>query len=201
MIQLPPSKNLPAFAVRMKQKGELMISKMLCASALLLGLSLSVFCQGTQDAPDKEHTRQTRYGLIEVKQSPADNTKFQISLNGRKVHEYQGESVEINNIFQDGNKVFAVVGQNSGGSGCPYQFVIIEISGPKSLNVSEDFGSCSDLAKSTMTNGRLIVEMPSWPCTECPESEKRRLSKTIEVYTWGAGKLTHTTKPRPRRWA
>ena len=72
-----------------------------------------------------------------------------------------GYSVEIYNTFQDGNKVFAVVGQNSGGSGCPYQFVIIEISGPKSHNVSEEFGSCSDLAKSTMTNGRLIVEMPS----------------------------------------
>jgi hypothetical protein len=134
-----------------------------------------------------------------VKQSSTDNLKFEITLNGRKIYEYEGENVEIQNIFQNGKKDLLVLEVSSGGSGCPYQFVIIEISGANSYIVSKEFGSCSDVTRSNMTRGRLILEMPSW-CTHCPEREQKKLSKTIEVYTWAAGKLTHTTRPRPVRW-
>jgi hypothetical protein len=172
-----------------------MMIKIFWASALLLGLSLPVFCQGIQD----EHMRRTRYGSVEVKQSAGDNTKFQITFKGRKIHEYEGEGVEIKNAFQVGDKDLLVLGVNSGGSGCPSQYVIIEVSGPNSYVVSDEFGSCSDLdPKIAVTNGRLIVEMPSYYSAEgeVSEREKRRLDNTIEVYTWAAGKLTHTTKPR-----
>ena len=171
-----------------------MMIKIFWASALLLGLSLPVFCQGIQD----EHMRRTRYGSVEVKQSAGDNTKFQITFKGRKIHEYEGEGVEIKNAFQVGDKDLLVLQENSGGIACPSQYVIIEVSGPNSYVVSDEFGSCSDLARSTVTNGALTLEMPSYysPEGEVPESEKRRLDNTIEVYTWAVGKLTHTTKPR-----
>jgi len=62
-----------------------------------------------------------------------------------------------------------------------------------SRSAREEFGSCSDLIKAKLVDGRVIIETPTY--TPHPEyfskKELRKRNSAKEVYTWSKGKFVH----------
>lgn len=72
--------------------------------------------------------------------------------------------------------------QNTGGTACPALFTLVTVTS-QGISQSPEFGTCSDLIKSTQSGDKLIFSMPSM----------QRRGKTN--YVFENGKLTENGKP------
>ena len=101
-------------------------------------------------------------------------------------------------MLRGSGRDYVIVTKYSGGIACPVVIVVVEVDKSGPLAISEEFGSCSDLIKAKLINGRVIIETPTY--TPHPEyfstRELRKRNSTTEVSTWYKGKLSVRTVPR-----
>jgi hypothetical protein len=155
---------------------------------LFLALSTSAYSQEAQAS---------RFGTLRVVDTEG-NLKHQLFLDDKEVFHYEGQSIEILEVFKGKAKDYLVVAANSGGKACPVQLVIIELSSSGKSGQSKTFGSCSDEVKTSFLNGKVIVETPMYaPHPELlSKRELKRRENLKEVYTWFQGKVVKRLKPR-----
>lgn len=155
---------------------------------LFLTLSVSAYAQEEQAS---------RFGKFRIVDSEG-NLKHQLYLDDKEVFQYRGQSIEVLEVFKGKAKDYVVVAGNSGGTACPMQLVIIELSGSGKSVRSAAFGSCSDEIKTSFINGKVIVETPMYaPHPELlPKQELKRRERLKEVYSWSQGRLIKRLKPR-----
>lgn len=153
----------------------------------LLFLTLSVSADGRQEPS-------SRFGVLEIKDDES-RLNHQLLLNGKTLLQYEGRSIEVVRVLKGRGRDYAIVATYSGGIACPAQVVIVEIYQGGRHRKSEEFGSCSDLIKAGLINGRVIIETPTY--TPHPETlskkELRKRLTTKEVYTWYRGRLSEKT--------
>jgi hypothetical protein len=156
--------------------------------ALVFTLSASAYGQEAQAS---------RFGKLRVAHSE-DNLKHQLFLDDKELFQYEGQSIEILEVFKGKAKDYLVVAANSGGTACPVQLVVIELLSSGKSRQSEAFGSCSDEIKTSFVNGRVIVETPMYaPHPELlSKRELKRRESLKEVYSWSQGRLIKSLKPR-----
>jgi hypothetical protein len=152
-----------------------------------LFLTLSVSAYGRQ-VPG------SRFGVLEIKDGESWLNR-QLLLNGKVLLQYEGQSIEVLRVLKGRGRDYAIVATYSGGRACPARVVIVEIYQGGRYRKSEEFGSCSDLIKARLADGRVIVETPTY--TPHPEmlskKELRKRLTTKEVYTWYRGRLSEKT--------
>lgn len=153
----------------------------------LLLLTLSVSTYGQQGLS-------SRFGVLEIKDDES-RLNHQLLLNNKTLLQYEGQSIEVLRVLKERGRDYAIVATYSGGIACPAQVVIVEIYQGGRYRKSEEFGSCSDLIKARLINGRVIVETPTYiPHPELlSEKELRKRLTTKEVYTWYRGSLSEKT--------
>jgi len=138
----------------------------------------------------------SRFGTIEIDDSE-DRFTHRLILNGKKVLEYEGLSVDVYTVLQGSGVDYLIVETNSGGIGCPFQVVIVELYKSGEARVGEPFGSCGEPDTARLIRGRVIVEMGLY--TAHPDllskKELRRRERMKDVYTWYQGELTKKTVP------
>lgn len=153
----------------------------------LLFSTLSVSAYGQQEPG-------SRFGVLEIKDDES-RLGHQLLLNGKVLLQYEGQSIEVLRVLKGRGRDYAIVATYSGGRACPAQVVLVEIYQGGRHRKSEEFGSCSDLIKARLINGRVIVETPTY--TPHPEmlskKELRKRLTTKEVYTWYRGRLSAKT--------
>lgn len=133
----------------------------------------------------------SRFGVIEIKNDD-DQLRHKLLLNDKEIFQYEGQSIEIARVLNGSDRDYLMVSNYSGGIACPVQLVIVEIYKSGRHKISEGFGTCTDLFKVRLAQGRVIVEMPQY--TAHPDvfsrKELRRRQRTKVVYTWYKGKLS-----------
>ncbi|HXQ69328.1 MAG TPA: hypothetical protein VN844_02530 [Pyrinomonadaceae bacterium] len=138
----------------------------------------------------------SRFGALELKQ--ADENQYRLLLNDKEILQLEGAPVEVLSVLRGVDRDYVVVTKYSGGIACPVVVIIVELSKSGPSAISEEFGSCSDLIKAKVVQGRAIVEMPTY--TPHPEyfskKELRKRNSTKQVYTWHKGKLSMKTLAR-----
>jgi hypothetical protein len=103
----------------------------------------------------------SRFGVIEIK-NDNDQLTHKLLLNGKEIFQYEGQSIEIARVLNGSDRGYLMVSNYSGGIACPVQLVIVEIYKSGGHKVSEGFGTCTDLFKVRLAQGRVIVEMPQY---------------------------------------
>ena len=88
-------------------------------------LFLLVAVPFTFSSLQEQHT--SRFGVIEITDDEQDRTKHRLLLNGKEIFQYEGESIEITDVFKGTGRDYVIVSLNSGGIACPIQFVIVEV--------------------------------------------------------------------------
>jgi len=142
----------------------------------------------------------SRFGALELKEDQASNSHrlYRLLFNGKEILQLEGYRVEILRVLRGDGRDYLIVTKHSGGIACPVVIVVVEVEKSGPLAISEEFGSCSDLIKAKLINGRVIIETPTY--TPHPEyfstRELRKRNSTTEVFTWYKGKLFVRTVPR-----
>jgi len=81
-------------------------------------------------------------------------------LNGKKILEPETFSLDIVRTFAIGETDVVLVMDNSGGTACPVQYFFVTVTLQGTAKLSPEFGTCSDLAKSTQSGSKISVTMP-----------------------------------------
>lgn len=140
-------------------------------------VATSSFSQGALAAD--ANTMVLRNGTLAVS---GDMNAMRLSLNGKKVRESDGFSMSIEKKFAIGETDAVLLTNNSGGNACPAQY-FFALSTKEGIKLSPDFGTCSDIAKSTQVGNKVIVTMPKMG------------SKGSAKYTLENGVVTENGKP------
>lgn len=150
--------------------------------------------------PASTHSQErlaSRFGALELKQLDEDNHQYRLLFKGKDVLQLEGYPVEVLSVLRGVDRDYVVVAKYSGGIACPVVVIIVELSKSGLPTISEEFGSCSDLIKARVVDGRVIVEMPTY--TPHPEyfskKELRKRNSTKQVYSWYKRKLSMRTLP------
>lgn len=139
-----------------------------------------------------EKTLKTRHGMASIREE--DNTLlFRGKPTKPAVEGNSGLSIIAN--YEVGNTDVLLL-QSTGGTACPalYRFVSI---GPSSLDVSPEFGTCSDIIYPTF-NARTGVTMAMLGFVGPfePAAAQKRAAMTKTIYQWSPrGQLTVNGKP------
>lgn len=148
-------------------------------------------------SPYSQERLASRFGALELT-ADEDRHQYRLLFKGKEVLQLEGYPVEILSVLRGVDRDYVVVTKYSGGIACPVVVIIVELSKSGPPVISEEFGSCSDLIKARVVNGRVIVEMPTY--TPHPENfsknELRKRNSTKQVYTWYKGKVSKRTLPR-----
>lgn len=88
--------------------------------------------------------------------------------------------LNVEGIYEGVDSTYVLVSEGTGGAACPASFAIIELQGPKTT-VSQEFGTCSDIAKAEAKGDSLVVTIPKFDGTgeEITTFRKGRLT-TVE---------------------
>jgi hypothetical protein len=128
----------------------------------------------------------------------SDSHRYRLLFNGKEILQLEGYPVEIVSVLRASARDYVIIDKYSGGIACPVVVIVVELDKSGPLATSEEFGSCSDLIKAKIINGRVIIETPTY--TPHPEyfskRELRKRNSMTEVYTWYKGKLSMTTVSR-----
>lgn len=130
------------------------------------------------DIESYEKEVDTRYGKLTI------NDEDVILLNNRPLKTGIEANSGLSFIFStemDDRDIILVM--NTGGSGCPALFSIINL-GAKNFHVSEEFGTCSDLIRLRMPNNQLHIDMVDFRGPFEPEADQIKASKTIKKFIY-----------------
>ncbi|MBA5775998.1 hypothetical protein H2509_02535 [Stappia sp. F7233] len=109
-----------------------------------------------------DETVDTLAGPVTVREIPED-FRVEISVAGQPLY-YQDDSrtAYIAQTFEVYGAVgVVVVGFNSGGSACPVLYRIVDVS-QGAPNLSQQFGSCSDIPKFKVVKGSIQIDFPKY---------------------------------------
>ncbi len=81
-------------------------------------------------------------------------------LNEKELVKCQGFNLSIERTFSLNNKEIALIMENSGGTGCPAEFFLVCLDSKGKANVTPRFGTCSDLFKAQIKDGKLVINIP-----------------------------------------
>ncbi len=166
--------------------------RILLGAALLLASGVSAYGQAEVVS---------RFGKLMVQQDEADGLKHFLLFKDKKILEYEGHSLEIEEVLQGRGRDFVVIVEHSGGIACPAQMVIVELNASGGHTVSDEFGTCLPPAEVRLMGDKLVIEMS--PYVPHPELiSKRELLATERskvVFTWYQGKLAERWLPRTRK--
>jgi hypothetical protein len=168
----------------------------LCRLALLLSLLMVASAAMAQESDDEDAAvTKTRFGQLTVVDDESDALIHKLLLGGKEILSYEGEALSVDGVYKAGTRDLVLVGESSGGSGCPYMFVIVQLEAKKAPVVSDEFGTCSDVSQPRIDADKLVVEMPVYVShpDEWDEKELADAEKSTVVYTWANGKLTEKT--------
>ena len=142
----------------------------------------------------------SRFGKLTIKTDETGNVKHKLLFRGKRILEYDGESLELKEVLKGNNRDFVVVVENSGGIACPSQVVIVELNKAGVVKTSEEFG-CLPPEKTRLVNDKVVIEInPYIPHPELvTKRELRRAERTIEVFTWDQGRLSKKVVPHYQR--
>lgn len=136
---------------------------------------------------------QTRHGIVE-----ADRDQLLLRYRGKPLLPQDSGSYSIVRHVQMGAEDVLLV-QNDGGTACPALFRFVTVSA-KGASVSEEFGSCSDLAYAFVAEGppgqpeHMVVRMPGFKGPFESEQEQLRAARTRMEWTYANRRLTRVGK-------
>src|SRR5262245_14573869 len=84
----------------------------------------------------------SRFGKLIIKTDETDPLKHKLFFKGKRILEYVGESLEIEERLEGNQRDFVIVVENSGGIGCPSQIVVVELDKSGVGKISDEFGTC-----------------------------------------------------------
>lgn len=85
---------------------------------------------------------------------------MRLLFNGENIRDGDGFSLSFVEKYAVGDTDIVLMMNNSGGTACPVQYFFVSISIQGIAKLSPEFGTCSDLAKSTQSGSNITVTMP-----------------------------------------
>lgn len=113
--------------------------------------------QNVAIAPGEGKQAVTRHGRLTI---VGDLNNMQLMFNGRKLRDGDGLSLSIEKKFMTGNSDIILVMNNSGGTACPVRFFFVNIKGENDVQLSPEFGTCSDQIEVSQNEEQIILKMP-----------------------------------------
>ncbi|MBS0252733.1 MAG: hypothetical protein JSR78_16890 [Proteobacteria bacterium] len=123
--------------------------------------------------------------LVKGKRLAVRNGSPPVLVLGKKVILRPSDDIAYLNIhgaYEGVGRTFVLVSESTGGNGCPVMFAIVEMQG-KNVSVSEQFGTCNDVAKAEAKDDALIVTIPKFDGTgdETTTFRNGQLTKTETI--------------------
>ena len=109
--------------------------------------------------PDEERQTVTRYGQLSI---VGDLNNMQLLFNGKKLRDGDGFSLSFEKKLVSGNSDIVLIMNNSGGRLCPVQYFFVTIKSDSDVQLSPEFGTCSDLIKISQNGDQVIATMPDY---------------------------------------
>jgi len=162
--------------------------------ALLVTASTAALADETENAESKS----TRFGDLQIRSQP-EAFHHTLHFAGKQILEYGGDVLKFFEKYEVGSADAVIVVAESGGIGCPYETIIVEIDASKAPRASEKFG-CLEIETTKVVGNKLIVEIPAYvPHPELlTEAEVEIRERTTEVFTWSAGELKQDARVAPK---
>jgi len=110
-------------------------------------------------APDDENQTVTRYGQLSI---VGDLNNMQLMFNGKKLRDGDGFSLSFEKKLVSGNSDIILIMNNSGGRLCPVQYFFVTVKSESDVQLSPEFGTCSDLIKISQNGEQVIATMPDY---------------------------------------
>jgi len=174
---------------------------MLAAAAALL-LLLNAHARAQAGGGDGE-TLTTKAGVLGIHRvGDESDFKWELRLGRKAVLETEGSSfVHFEAFFPNLSEgEVAIVSFNSGGNGCPAQFRVVRVVSAERVDVSEEFGDCSDSPDITLKQlpeAELQIRFPGfYQLWQEREPGFRRPPPTTWVYRKG---VLRELKPARRK--
>lgn len=121
----------------------------------------------------------TRYGKLSV---AGTWNEMQLMFNDQNLLPESAASLSLERHFSYANSEAVLVRIDSGGTACPSAYFFVAVSGPTDVQLSRQFGTCSDSAEVSQDANGVIVAMP--------DSDGKRVR-----YFYNNGTLTEDGKP------
>jgi hypothetical protein len=149
--------------------------------------------------PISAYGQDSRFGKFHI--SSTEDTKHQLLLDKKGLYYFEGQPIEILNVFKGKANDYVVLALNSGGMACPVKLAIVELLKSGETRQSETFGSCSDDIKVNFISVKVIIETPMYTPhpDQLPKAELKRRERMKEIYTWYQSRLAKAIKPREAR--
>jgi hypothetical protein len=133
---------------------------------------------------------QTSKGPLVVDRAPA-GAGYNVRLAGKNVEglDADGASASLSDLIRAGSHELVVIAVYSGGTACPAQYAVLEIS--PSPHVSERFGTCNPAVRLTPGKGSLTISMPGYFANPevLSDSERRKIAARVDTFVWSNGKV------------
>ena len=135
----------------------------LLATAVLSGLSLGYASAYADVKTEVEEEAKTVNGVLQVLRETEDGRRFKyvVMLQGKVLVEKDSQIKSIKSVYPNKTAARLILLEIiTGGSGCPAHYRVVEIKADGGANVTNEFGICSDLAKTAYENGAWRIDLP-----------------------------------------
>lgn len=108
-----------------------------------------------------DETTLTVAGSLRIVKSGDDH---EIRLNGKTAERIHGaNSVNVAGQYPPGSRPSVILlAVNSGGTGCPAMFRVLNLRGSSHPHITGEFGNCSDIPEAHWNNGYLRLKFPKF---------------------------------------
>lgn len=135
--------------------------------------------QTAPTTPVDEKQAATRYGQLSI---VGEMNDMSITFGGRTLRKGDGLSLSFLERRAVGTNDVILVMNNSGGTACPAQYFFVTVKSATDVQLSPEFGTCSDLIDVSQNGDQINVSMP--------EASGKRIQ-----YAYAAGAVTENGKP------
>lgn len=98
----------------------------------------------------------SQYGQLSI---VGEVNEMQLMFDGKKLREGVGFSLSFVKQFNFTSKDIILVMNNSGGTACPAQYFFVTLNGATDIQLSPEFGTCSDLIETSQDGKNITVTM------------------------------------------
>lgn len=147
---------------------------------------ISAVPSGTSPAADGKSLT-SRGGKLEV----VDSDGAKLLFNGVKI--LDGNSgLEIQKSFPLGDTDMVLI-ENIGGLGCPARFVLVSISTQGSVQITPEFGTCSDDVDAQLNGDSITIAMSGFMGPLEPDEAQQKAANELHAFVYRAGIVHHFT--------
>lgn len=131
--------------------------------------------------------------ILSIKRK-GDVDPFVVSIDGKELKQIEAFSVDsVWSSAGGGRTGYALLGINSGGTGCPVKYFLVEVSPEGATHMSPEFGSCSDQITSTEAiPGGVVIKMPDFLGPFDSATAQEKAASRTKTYVWQEGKLSES---------